>query len=255
MRSVALGLPSLLNRTKMPNRRLWASLCVSAVMLTALLTGVYSTMVEPTQTNIVTATRTTESSTYSEKTYVYTGTSMEATTVRTVTSHFTSCSYKECHSRWVFYPSIVLFGGEYPYLHTVTWRNVCILWEGDEVKDYRYPMSVCRRVSTSIFSVSKRTLTNTSTSLTRSLVEFPVTVTESHYETVPNPQKFNLQRLTVVLFIIGVAGIALAILLGPSVRGRVAEDRRDMTISTKFCRECGAKIPRDSMYCEECGAS
>jgi len=23
---------------------------------------------------------------------------------------------------------------------------------------------------------------------------------------------------------------------------------------TKFCRFCGAKIPRDSMYCEECGA-
>jgi len=23
---------------------------------------------------------------------------------------------------------------------------------------------------------------------------------------------------------------------------------------TKFCRECGAKILRDSMYCEECGA-
>jgi membrane protease subunit (stomatin/prohibitin family) len=24
---------------------------------------------------------------------------------------------------------------------------------------------------------------------------------------------------------------------------------------TKFCRECGAGIPRDSKYCEECGAS
>ena len=24
---------------------------------------------------------------------------------------------------------------------------------------------------------------------------------------------------------------------------------------TKFCRECGASIPRDSKYCEECGAS
>ena len=26
------------------------------------------------------------------------------------------------------------------------------------------------------------------------------------------------------------------------------------TISMKFCRECGAKIPRDSNFCEECGA-
>jgi len=90
-------------------------------------------------------------------------------------------------------------------------------------------------------------------SLTRSLVQFPVTVTESLYEIVPNPEKFNLQRLTVVLFIIGVAGIALAMLLGPSVSGRVAEDHRVMTKSTKFCRNCGAKIPRDSNFCEECG--
>ena len=254
MRSVALGLPSPLNRAKISNRRLWASLCVSAVMLAALSTGIYSTMVEPTQTNIVTATRTTESSTYSEKTRFYTGTSIEVTTVRTVTSSFTSCSYKECHSRWVFYPSIELVGiGLENFGLIVTWHNVCILWEGDEVKDYRYPMSICRRVSTSIFSVSKRTLTHTSMSLTRSLVQFPVTVTESLYEIVPNPEKFNLQRLTVVLFIIGVAGIALAMLLGPSVSGRVAEDHRVMTKSTKFCRNCGAKIPRDSNFCEECG--
>jgi hypothetical protein len=27
------------------------------------------------------------------------------------------------------------------------------------------------------------------------------------------------------------------------------------TSSTRFCRECGAKIPRDSRYCEECGTS
>jgi len=25
--------------------------------------------------------------------------------------------------------------------------------------------------------------------------------------------------------------------------------------STKFCRFCGAKIPRDSKFCEECGTS
>lgn len=25
------------------------------------------------------------------------------------------------------------------------------------------------------------------------------------------------------------------------------------TVPTKFCRHCGAKIPRDSMFCEECG--
>jgi len=35
--------------------------------------------------------------------------------------------------------------------------------------------------------------------------------------------------------------------------GVVAAERKEM-VSTKYCRECGAKIPRDSTYCEECGA-
>jgi len=33
----------------------------------------------------------------------------------------------------------------------------------------------------------------------------------------------------------------------------VTQNERDMTKPTKFCRECGAKIPKDSRYCEECG--
>jgi len=37
----------------------------------------------------------------------------------------------------------------------------------------------------------------------------------------------------------------------PSVNGRQVAD---VVKPTKFCRECGAKIPRDSTYCEECGA-
>jgi ribosomal protein L40E len=33
-----------------------------------------------------------------------------------------------------------------------------------------------------------------------------------------------------------------------------SKNKADMTITpTKFCRECGAKIPRDSVFCEECG--
>jgi hypothetical protein len=77
--------------------------------------------------------------------------------------------------------------------------------------DYRWPMSYRTTVSTTIFSMSSRTLTTTSTSLSSSFVKFPVT--ESHYENVPNPQKFNLQLLAVVLFLAGVGGIAVAIIL------------------------------------------
>lgn len=42
----------------------------------------------------------------------------------------------------------------------------------------------------------------------------------------------------------------------PSVSGRIgAEDHGDIAKeATKFCRKCGAKIPRDSRFCEECGA-
>ena len=92
----------------MQSGRLWASLCVSAVMVAALVTGVYSVMTEPTLTNIVAATRTTESSTYSERTYLYTVTGLTVTTVGTVTSRFTSVSYR-CGSGYEFYASIELW--------------------------------------------------------------------------------------------------------------------------------------------------
>ena len=36
----------------------------------------------------------------------------------------------------------------------------------------------------------------------------------------------------------------------PSVSGRLVAN---MVRPTRFCRECGAKIPRDSKFCEECG--
>jgi len=39
----------------------------------------------------------------------------------------------------------------------------------------------------------------------------------------------------------------------PPVSGEVAGERSDITKPTKFCRKCGAKIPRDSEFCEECG--
>ena len=32
-----------------------------------------------------------------------------------------------------------------------------------------------------------------------------------------------------------------------------AEIHRDEVAATKFCRYCGAKIPRESRFCEECG--
>lgn len=34
-----------------------------------------------------------------------------------------------------------------------------------------------------------------------------------------------------------------------------APDKTKVMVDTKFCRNCGAKIPRDSTYCEECGTN
>jgi len=243
-------LPSSPNRAKQSSR-LWVSLCVSAVMLLALLTGVYSTMVEPTQTNIVTATRTatrwTESSAYSEKTSVYVWRSMEATTLGTITTRFTVCSYSECRSKqqtvYHFFSSIEL--EEFYGTAVTTWYNVCIRWGvlmGAKVAhDHYFPSRSCGHVTCTRLSLSTRTLTLTSTGTitipSRSLVPFPVTVTESHYENVPNPQRFNLQLLAVVLSIAGVGGIALAIILRrPLVSAPVAEGHGDMTKYTKYCR-------------------
>jgi len=200
----------------MRNRSLWSSLCVSAMMLVAVLTGVYSTMVEPMQTNFVTATRTTEGMTHSEKPYAYTWTAMTVTTVRTVTSHIISSSYGACPTGYEFYHSIELVDRPYGQV-TVTWHNVCIPaitsceYAYCGVNTYYYPTPYRVSVSTFIFSLSSRTLTLASTWLSRSVIMFPVTVTESYNRTVPNPQKLNLQILTVALFVVGVIGIALAI--------------------------------------------
>jgi ribosomal protein L40E len=249
-------------------------------MLLAVLTGVYSTMVEPTLTNVVTstwtATRWTESSIYTEKTSGYVWISMEVTTLRTMTTRFTTCSYKECRSDFTFYDSIELVElWEDAGASLVTWHNVCIRWKGSEVDSYYFPSRSCGTETNTFYSLSARTLTLTSTgsrtTLSRSLVEFPVTVTESHYETVPNPQKSNLQRLAVVLFIAGAGGLVLAIILrrplvaqpsatfppALSVPKPTPESHevteRTITTEKKFCRYCGAMIPRVSRYCDECG--
>jgi ribosomal protein L40E len=102
-------------------------------------------------------------------------------------------------------------------------------------------------------------VTSTGASVIRSPVSIPVTVTESHYETVRNSQKLGLQSLTIALLIIGVAGIALVIASTKSVPAQpslqpaaAAEPPAELAMS-KFCRYCGAKIPRDSKFCEECG--
>jgi hypothetical protein len=172
-------------------------------MVAALLTGVYSIMVEPTQTNLVTETRTT----YSEITYVRT----TATIVGTVTTYFISTAY-ECQSGYEFYSSIDLL--EMPDNYQFTRYNVCISWYlltcteagcGGPFADIRELEGRQLSVSTSIFSSS---LTTNTTTLSLP-VYFPVTLTER----VPNPQKSSLQNLAVVLFIAGVGGIAAAIIL------------------------------------------
>ena len=317
------------------NRRFWVSLCVSVVMLVAILTGVYSTMIEPTQTSIVTSTRTTY--TRAEITYVYT--MMGITTVRTITSSFSSCFYG-CASNYMYYTSIVLARSGNIDLHTA--HSVCILWSGNYVAAESIPQKSCHYELTRGYSVSSRSVTTTIVS--SPYVQLPVT--ESHNETVPNPQKSVAQGLAVVLFIVGIAGLGLAIAgLGrsapprvetgvggakmekpvyrrpepspstismpprcPRCDGTLSESSRthwfcprcDVTIkragrgweletdkrashytvetpppavsrmpsyapppvaepsvptraSTKFCRLCGAKIPRDSVFCEECG--
>lgn len=261
----------------MQNRTRWASLCVSGVMVMALLTGLYSTIVEPTQTSIVTATRTTESFTYSEETHVYTTTSAGVITMRTITTSFPSCSYGCDIPGYDFYPTITLvYGYEWENGPTVTWQNVCIIWNGATVNQWRYAVKSCTYELNRVFSVSPTSVTLTTTAVTGSSVLFPVTVTESHYETVPNPQKPIVQRLALMLFIIGVAGIMIAIVLlqpdrkrqalerpplelakpvtMPTITPSVTQQRSEVSPPTKFCRKCGARIPRDSMFCEECGA-
>jgi len=41
----------------------------------------------------------------------------------------------------------------------------------------------------------------------------------------------------------------------PTTTPSVAQQAPATSPPTKFCRACGAKIPRDSIYCEECGTS
>lgn len=40
----------------------------------------------------------------------------------------------------------------------------------------------------------------------------------------------------------------------PSTTPTVSQQASAISPSTKFCRKCGAKIPRDSVFCEECGS-
>jgi len=189
----------------MQSSRLWGSLCVSVALLLALSTGVYSTVVAPTQTNTVVAIRRTETSIYSEYTHVYTSRSMILSVV-TVTSPFTSCS-GSCREGYFFYREIALQYLENGVVRTMD--NLCILWAGQYVRDYYHTSYTCGIISTRA-EVSYSTLTLTSTSLTGSTVKSAYYVTETHYENVPNPQKSNLQSLAVVLFL---TGIAVAIIL------------------------------------------
>jgi hypothetical protein len=112
------------------------------------------------------------------------------------------------------------------YWQTTT--NVCIsyggtpyypLQPGEEPVEAESPNTVayCGLAASTISSYSTGTLTltsvNTNLSMYYSTIPFPVTVTESYYWNVVNPQKLNLQRLAAVLFVIGLAGIALLIVL------------------------------------------
>jgi len=194
----------------MQNRRLWGSLCVSAVLLMALLTGVYSIMIEPTVTNVVTAKRTTYGYTSAEETDVYVWGKTEAIIVGAVTTRFTVSSYGECGLGYVYYDSIEL----YDTLHDITrtYRRICILWENGVpfVEDLYVPATSYYNKTNTMFSYSFRTLTLTSTTTMLGLSFVQFTVTETHYENVPNPQKSYLQVFTFALLIIGVVGIALA---------------------------------------------
>jgi len=219
----------------MQNSRLRASLCVSAVLLASLLAGVYSTVVEPTQTNTRTVTLTTEGLAYSERTYLYTMASMNVATLRTlrtsVTRYLTSCTYS-CYTG-NFHESIVVTrinAGE------ETLRSVCIVYgpvtvyNGQvflEIEKHYHPQSQCVTVTKTsyAYSLSSGTLTLTSTIIDPSVpVYFTATVTEPRYETLPNPQKLELQSLTVVLLLVAAAGIGLAI-----ARMRGATPPRDET--------------------------
>jgi hypothetical protein len=237
---------------RVQNRK-WGSLCVSAVMLAALLTGAYSMMVQPTLTNWVTATRTETESSVSpittEVTSLYVSTSTESTIAGTVTSRFTTCSTPTtCQSGYEFEPGPVTLhwyemNEEYEvvseYWETLT--NVCIshggtpyfpLQPGEEPVQAQYPNTVvyCGLAASTVSSYSTRTLTvtsvNTNLSMYYSTVPFPVTLTESYYRNVVNPEKLNLQRLAVVLFVIGLAGIALLIVL----RKLVSFPRKEISV-------------------------
>ena len=139
----------------------------------------------------------------------------------TVTNYFTSWSFRPCVYGYEFYEEIVLgkymvYEGPGPVgeaLATQTWHDVCILWRGEFVQTTEHPASYRLTLTGTAFSMSYTILQTTSTSLSGTLLPIPVTVTESHYENVPNPQKFNLQLLAVVLFIASVGGIAVAIIL------------------------------------------
>jgi len=43
----------------------------------------------------------------------------------------------------------------------------------------------------------------------------------------------------------------------PNVKlvAKIDDQQESKRAITKFCRECGAKIPRDSTFCEKCGAN
>jgi hypothetical protein len=116
-------------------------------------------------------------------------------------------------------------GEENGWVETLT--NVCILYGGtpilplqpgeEPVEDYKGATLSCGFTTSTISSYSARTLTltsvNTNLSTYYSLAPFPVTLSQPYFTTVVNPQKLNLQRLAVVLFVIGFAGIALVIAL------------------------------------------
>jgi ribosomal protein S27AE len=122
------------------------------------------------------------------------------------------------------------------------------------ISNHYFPSPSCASVATCTFFRSSRTLMSTGTSVARSVVYFPATVTESHYETVPSLQKLILQSLAFVLLIVGVAGVGLVVagtkrVAFPGDVTRIYEDQRERVTGRSETASVISMPPR----CPRCG--
>jgi hypothetical protein len=169
-------------------------------------------MVQPTVTNFSPTTRIeTQLSPTPFYTRVTPNFYFSTTTVSTI---YTVCSYAACPYGWDFLPgpATVIAYDEYgnPLSAVTTYTNACILGREVSIAPYE-TVVVVQSYSTpaSGSCIYLTTSVNANMQVYYSFVPANVTLTETYYNTVANPEKLNLQRLAAVLFIIGFAGIAL----------------------------------------------